>query len=242
MTTSSPKTRSEISLIYYANRDGLEDRVFRIKTERSSASMPEPRTSHMIANVEILEETDDAVEVRYNFQTLSHRYKITDQFFGTTLVTLAQDRRRLPDRPQEDRPEERLHPPGHRRLPRLTGAGDDMSSYRIALNFEDGVTRIIECGAKESPGRGVPPTHQPAHGLLRRRVRHLQVPRRERAVRPGRRLHRGCAQRARGRQGLVLTCQMRRNRLRGRRAGGLHRLQDRHRQVQRQGGRGHRLR
>ena len=78
----------EISLIYYPNRDGLEDRVFRIKTERSSASMPEPRTSHMIANVEILEETDDAVDVRYNFHTLSHRYKITDQFFGTTLVSL----------------------------------------------------------------------------------------------------------------------------------------------------------
>ena len=33
----------EISLIYYPNRDGLEDRVFRIKTERSGASMPEPR-------------------------------------------------------------------------------------------------------------------------------------------------------------------------------------------------------
>ncbi|WP_343650942.1 benzoate 1,2-dioxygenase small subunit [Herbaspirillum sp.] len=78
----------EISLMYYANREGLEDRVFRIKTERSSASMPEPRTSHMIANVEILAERDDAVDVRYNFHTLSHRYKITDQFFGTVLATL----------------------------------------------------------------------------------------------------------------------------------------------------------
>ncbi|MDR6396637.1 benzoate/toluate 1,2-dioxygenase beta subunit [Herbaspirillum seropedicae] len=78
----------EISLMYYANRDGLEDRVFRIKTERSSASMPEPRTSHMIANVEVLDEQGDVVEVRYNFHTLSHRYKITDQFFGTVLATL----------------------------------------------------------------------------------------------------------------------------------------------------------
>jgi benzoate/toluate 1,2-dioxygenase beta subunit len=79
---------SQISLMYYPNRDGLEDRVFRIKTERSSASMPEPRTNHMITNVEILAEHDDAVEVRYNFHTLSHRYKITDHFFGTMLVTL----------------------------------------------------------------------------------------------------------------------------------------------------------
>jgi benzoate/toluate 1,2-dioxygenase beta subunit len=79
---------SEISLIFYPNRNGLEDRVFRIKTERSSASMPEPRTSHMISNVEVLEDRDDAVDVRYNFHTLSHRYKTTDHYFGTIFVTL----------------------------------------------------------------------------------------------------------------------------------------------------------
>lgn len=79
---------SQISLIYYPNRDGLEDRVFRIKTERSSASMPEPRTNHMISNVEILAQNDQTLEVRYNFHTLSHRYKITDQFFGTMELTL----------------------------------------------------------------------------------------------------------------------------------------------------------
>ena len=78
----------EISLIYYPNRQGLEDRVFRIKTERSSASMPEPRTNHMLTNIEVLAERDDAVDVRYNFHTLSHRYKITDHFFGTVYVTL----------------------------------------------------------------------------------------------------------------------------------------------------------
>ncbi|MRT27784.1 MULTISPECIES: benzoate 1,2-dioxygenase small subunit [Herbaspirillum] len=80
--------QSEISLIYYANRDGLEDRVFRIKTERSSASMPEPRTNHMLTNVEVMSETDEALEVRYNFHTLSHRYKLTDHFFGTIYATL----------------------------------------------------------------------------------------------------------------------------------------------------------
>ena len=46
----------EISLIYYTNRGGLEDRVFRIKTDRSSAtSLPEPRTGHNITNVEIVD-------------------------------------------------------------------------------------------------------------------------------------------------------------------------------------------
>ncbi|MGE4328921.1 benzoate 1,2-dioxygenase small subunit [Diaphorobacter sp.] len=80
--------QSQISLIYYPNRNGLEDRVFRIKTERSSASMPEPRTNHMLTNVEVLAERDDGVDVRYNFHTLSHRYKVTDHFFGTVYATL----------------------------------------------------------------------------------------------------------------------------------------------------------
>lgn len=80
--------QSQISLIFYPSRDGLEDRVFRIKTERSGASTPEPRTSHSVTNVEVLEVRGDEVDVRYNFHTLNHRYKVTDQFFGTMFVTL----------------------------------------------------------------------------------------------------------------------------------------------------------
>lgn len=83
--------QSQISLIYYADRSGLEDRVFRIKTERSGASTPEPRTSHSVANVEVLADRGQELEVRYNFHTLSHRYKVTDQFFGTMLLTLRTD-------------------------------------------------------------------------------------------------------------------------------------------------------
>jgi benzoate/toluate 1,2-dioxygenase beta subunit len=78
----------EISLIYYANREGLEDRVFRIKTERSGASMPEPRTNHHITNVEVLSQSDDRVELRFNWHTLSHRYKETQSFFGTSFYIL----------------------------------------------------------------------------------------------------------------------------------------------------------
>lgn len=80
--------QSQISLIYYPNRDGLEDRVFRIKTERSGASTPEPRTSHTVANVEIIARRGREVALRYNFATLNHRYKVTDQFFGTIFLTL----------------------------------------------------------------------------------------------------------------------------------------------------------
>jgi benzoate/toluate 1,2-dioxygenase beta subunit len=38
--------------------------------------------------VEVLAERENEVDVRYNFNTLSHRYKATDQFFGTMFVTL----------------------------------------------------------------------------------------------------------------------------------------------------------
>jgi benzoate/toluate 1,2-dioxygenase beta subunit len=78
----------EISLIYYPNRDGLEDRVFRIKTERSGASMPEPRTNHHVANVEIIGQVGDRIDVRFNWHTLSHRYKETQSFFGTSFYTI----------------------------------------------------------------------------------------------------------------------------------------------------------
>jgi benzoate/toluate 1,2-dioxygenase beta subunit len=79
---------SEISLIYYPNRSGIEDRVFRIKTERSSASTPEPRTSHNINNIEILATIDDKIELRFNWVTYSFRYKVMDTYFGTSFYTL----------------------------------------------------------------------------------------------------------------------------------------------------------
>lgn len=82
----NPET--DISLIYYPNRGGLEDRVFRIKTERSSASTPEPRTTHNIANVEILSRDGDTVKLRFNWHTLSYRYKTVDTYFGTSFYTL----------------------------------------------------------------------------------------------------------------------------------------------------------
>ena len=76
---------SEISLIYYANRGGLEDRVFRIRTDRSSAtSLPEPRTGHNITNVEITGQDGGVAEVRFNWFTLYYRYQTVDTYFGTS--------------------------------------------------------------------------------------------------------------------------------------------------------------
>ncbi len=87
--TLTEDPQSEISLIWYGDRGGLEDRVFRIRTERSSAtSLPEPRTSHNISNVEITGRTGASVELRFNWVTLSYRYKTTDTYFGTSFYTL----------------------------------------------------------------------------------------------------------------------------------------------------------
>ncbi len=77
--------QTDISLIYYPHKGGLEDRVFRIRTERSSAtSLPEPRTSHNITNVEILEQADGQCRLRFNWLTFNFRYKTTDTYFGTS--------------------------------------------------------------------------------------------------------------------------------------------------------------
>ena len=74
--------QSEISLIYYPDSQGLEARVFRIKTERSSATMPDTRTCHNISNIEIIERDGDKVTVRFNWNTLSFRYKNSYSYFG----------------------------------------------------------------------------------------------------------------------------------------------------------------
>jgi len=81
--------QTEISLIWYGHKGGLEDRVFRIKTKRSSAtSMPEPRTAHNISNVEILRQGGGVCETRCNWVTFSYRHKTVDTYFGTSFYTL----------------------------------------------------------------------------------------------------------------------------------------------------------
>lgn len=47
--TTSPET--ELSLMYFAGRGGLEDRIVRIRSGRSPASLPLPRTTHIVGNI-----------------------------------------------------------------------------------------------------------------------------------------------------------------------------------------------
>ncbi len=79
----------DVSLIWYGHKGGLEDRVFRIRTERSSAtSLPEPRTAHNISNVEVTRQAGGVCELRFNWVTFSYRYKTIDTYFGTSFYTL----------------------------------------------------------------------------------------------------------------------------------------------------------
>ena len=79
----------DISLIYYPNKGGLADRVFRIRTERSSAtSIPEPRTSHNITNVEVIERRGQLVDVRFNWHTMYFRYQTVDAYYGTSFCSI----------------------------------------------------------------------------------------------------------------------------------------------------------
>ena len=80
--------RNEVSLIYYPSKAGLEDRVFRIRTERSSATIPDTRTGHAINNLEVLSEDETRCTITFNWTTHSFRYDIVDVYFGKSEYTL----------------------------------------------------------------------------------------------------------------------------------------------------------
>ena len=72
----------QISLIYYGTRAGLEDRIYRLRTELSLASSPLPRTVHQVTNHRVSEDGDD-VTVRSNWSTHSVKFHEAHTFFGT---------------------------------------------------------------------------------------------------------------------------------------------------------------
>lgn len=80
----------EMSLIYYANRSGLEDRVFRIRTGKSAASTPMPRTLHLISNVQIEPDGDDSLNVSVNWLTHYTRFGETAHVYGRAGYRLCQ--------------------------------------------------------------------------------------------------------------------------------------------------------
>jgi 3-phenylpropionate/cinnamic acid dioxygenase small subunit len=81
--TSNPQ--AELSHIYYASRAGLEDRIVRIRSRRSPASTPMPRTSHLLSGFLPLG-TPDAQHIRLRSSWACHvffpRIHESHAFFG----------------------------------------------------------------------------------------------------------------------------------------------------------------
>lgn len=73
---------SELSLIYYAGRFGLEDRVFRIRSGLSSASTPPARTCHLVSGILCDFQADGSCVVTANWSAHVYRFKETHTFYG----------------------------------------------------------------------------------------------------------------------------------------------------------------
>ena len=78
---------TELSHLYYGNRKGLEDRILRIRTGKSPASTPMPRTSHLVGSVVPLEPPRaDALRLHssWTVQVFFPRQKLQHVYFGTS--------------------------------------------------------------------------------------------------------------------------------------------------------------
>ena len=76
--------QSQLSLIYYSNRAGLEDRVWRIQSGLSPASSPPLRTCHLLTNVRIAAGENNHPKVSSHWQVQIHRpeKQQTFSYFG----------------------------------------------------------------------------------------------------------------------------------------------------------------
>jgi len=79
----------EMSLMYYRNRSGLEDRIFRLRTGRSSASVPLPRTTHLVSNIRIGGFDGSQCQVTASWVVFSFKDKQSHQFNGRYEYVLA---------------------------------------------------------------------------------------------------------------------------------------------------------
>jgi 3-phenylpropionate/cinnamic acid dioxygenase small subunit len=69
--TLTADPQRELSHIFYASRAGLEDRIVRIRSGRSVASTPLPRTTHVLANIR-LRDTPDVAAIRVRSSWVTH--------------------------------------------------------------------------------------------------------------------------------------------------------------------------
>ncbi|MBL0422969.1 nuclear transport factor 2 family protein [Ramlibacter sp. AW1] len=79
---SDPDT--QLSLIYHESRAALEERVRRIRSQKSVVAMPLMRTVHFLSHVTARAQGDDEVQVRANWsvRTLDTRTQAEHTLFG----------------------------------------------------------------------------------------------------------------------------------------------------------------
>ncbi len=99
-TEPTTDPQRELSMIYYAGRSGLEERVQRVRSGKSVASTPLRRTSHMVGNVMLADEGGargetraadaDSARVKSSFtvHVYDTRTKTQHVFFGRSVHTL----------------------------------------------------------------------------------------------------------------------------------------------------------
>ena len=69
-TTSHPET--ELNLLYLNGRSHLEDRVYRLQTEDSFASVPSARTVHLVSNIRLIEAHDEHTVLKATWMVHSY--------------------------------------------------------------------------------------------------------------------------------------------------------------------------
>jgi benzoate/toluate 1,2-dioxygenase beta subunit/2,4,5-trichlorophenoxyacetic acid oxygenase 2 len=86
---------TEISMIYHPTRQGLEERVARLRSRKSVTSLPLPRTVHQTGGVHIIAATDD--QIRFRASGLSTVYDIRLANSHQFAMRYEYDLRREPD-------------------------------------------------------------------------------------------------------------------------------------------------
>lgn len=71
-TTLATDPDAELFLIYFHDKTGLDDRVYRLNTRDSYASTPMPRSAHVVGNVLVLSHDAETAEVACSWTV--HQY------------------------------------------------------------------------------------------------------------------------------------------------------------------------
>lgn len=96
-TEPTDDPRSQLSLIYYKGRSGLEDRVWRIESGTTIASVPMPRTCHLVTNIRLTDVSHQRLHVSAHWQVNLYRTERqqASSYFGFYEYVLRPEQDRL---------------------------------------------------------------------------------------------------------------------------------------------------